>query len=106
MARKPNTSRQTEALLSTFLERPVEWRHGYDLSRDVGLQSGTLYPILMRLKEQGWLESQWEEQPPPGRPPRHFYRLTSAGRENARAQLADPRPSTIATATRLKGAAS
>jgi PadR family transcriptional regulator, regulatory protein PadR len=57
-----------------------DWRHGYDLMAQAGVQSGTLYPLLMRLEAQGLLEARWEESPQPGRPPRHLYRLTAAGR--------------------------
>jgi DNA-binding PadR family transcriptional regulator len=79
MPRKPNNSRQTRALLATLLENPWTWRHGYDLSKETGLRSGTLYPLLMRLSEQGLLESRWQEAERPGLPPRHAYRLTTSG---------------------------
>jgi DNA-binding PadR family transcriptional regulator len=62
----------------------MTWRHGYDLAKETGLQSGTLYPILMRLAEQGLLEEDWEPSDTPGRPLRHIYRLTTAGRAVAR----------------------
>src|SRR5882724_13342073 len=79
MPRRPNSSRQTRALLAAFLERSRTWRHGYDLSKETGLKSGTLYPVLMRLSEQGLLESRWQEPERPGLPPRHVYRLTAPG---------------------------
>ena len=63
------------------------WGHGYDLARETGLKSGTLYPILVRLEQQGWLEARWEEEPAPGRPRRHLYRLTGLGAEEARAAV-------------------
>jgi PadR family transcriptional regulator PadR len=92
MPRKPNSSRQTRALLATFLDRSQTWRHGYDLSKETALKSGTLYPVLMRLSEQGLLESRWQDPERPGLPPRHVYRLTSSGlafaREQARADAA------------------
>ena len=47
MPRKPNSSRQTRALLAALLDRSPSWRHGYDLSKETGLRSGTLYPLLM-----------------------------------------------------------
>ena len=84
MPRKSNNSRQTRALLAAFLERSRTWRHGYDLSKETGLRSGTLYPLLMRLSEQGLLESRWQEPERPGLPPRHVYRLTTAGLALAR----------------------
>jgi PadR family transcriptional regulator, regulatory protein PadR len=86
MPRKPNNSRQTRALLAALLESPQMWRHGYDLSKETGLRSGTLYPLLMRLSEQGLLESRWQEAERPGLPPRHAYRLTAPGLSFAREQ--------------------
>jgi DNA-binding PadR family transcriptional regulator len=81
MARRPNTSRQTQILLTALSEGSGVWRHGYDLSRETGLKSGTLYPILIRLEQQGWLEARWEDEPAPGKPRRHLYRLTALGVE-------------------------
>jgi len=66
-------------LLASLAERPNEWQHGYELSTTLGIKSGTLYPLLMRLAEQGYLEAQWIEPSQPGRPPRHAYRLTPPG---------------------------
>ena len=57
----------------------MAWRHGYDISKATGIKSGTLYPLLLRLTEQGFLASRWEAPERPGRPPRHAYRLTPAG---------------------------
>jgi PadR family transcriptional regulator len=86
MPRRPNSSRQTRALLAALLERSQAWRHGYELSKETGLRSGTLYPLLMRLSEQGFLEQRWQEAERPGLPPRHAYRLTAAGVALAREQ--------------------
>lgn len=72
-------SGQTLVLLQCLAERPLEWRHGYELSKATALKSGTLYPILMRLSDRGLLETQWQPAPEPGRPPRHLYRLTTRG---------------------------
>ena len=58
-----------------------DWRHGYDLMAQAEVKSGTLYPLLMRLEAQGLLEARWVESPQAGRPPRHVYRLTGAGRD-------------------------
>jgi len=59
--------------------------HGYDLCRQGGIKAGTLYPLLIRLKDHGYLEAEWQPPAEPGRPPRHAYRLTAAGRALARA---------------------
>ena len=86
MPRRPNNSRQTRALLAALLDRSRTWRHGYDLSKETGLRSGTLYPLLMRLSEQGLLEQRWKDAERPGLPPRHVYRLTAQGLALAREQ--------------------
>ena len=87
----PRISPETLLVLEGFMERPSEWRYGYELSRQTGLKSGTLYPILMRLEKCSLLEACWvatEE----GVPPRHTYRLTPNGLEVARTKLAEARP--------------
>jgi PadR family transcriptional regulator, regulatory protein PadR len=73
-------SPQTVSVLRALAADPARWRYGYDLSTEVNLKSGSLYPILVRLADRGLLETSWE----PGvdsRPPRHLYRLTGAGRD-------------------------
>lgn len=80
-------TRTTTRALLAFLEAPRNWRYGYDLMKDADLSSGTLYPLLARLAEDGWLESRWEESEHPGKPPRQLYRLTATGRSRARDAL-------------------
>lgn len=89
MARTPNTSPQTVAVLAVLLESPRDWHYGYGLSNHTGLASGTLYPILARLADQAWLETKWIESDQPGRPPRHTYRLTALGARSARTIVAE-----------------
>src|SRR5580698_2096031 len=84
MARRPNSSPQTRELLAVMSGKPRTWQYGYQLSKETGLTSGTLYPLLIRLSDQGMLESQWQEPEYPGKPPRHAYRLTSNGLALAR----------------------
>ena len=84
MVRARRPSRQTEAILTALSDRPFEWRHGYDLSRQTGLASGTLYPLLIRLHDAGLLEAEWRPPAKPGRPARHVYKLTQDGLSRAR----------------------
>src|SRR5215469_14462939 len=60
MSSRLRLTAQTIRVLDAFLEDPEEWRYGYDISRNTGLKSGTLYPILMRLAEYRLLEASWE----------------------------------------------
>src|SRR4051812_42841097 len=61
----------TRELLIAMLRQPHAWYYGYELSKQTGLKSGTLYPLLIRLSDQGLLQSKWQEPERPGRPTRH-----------------------------------
>jgi len=98
MVRSRTPSRQTLTVLGVLMSRPQAWRYGYDLTKETGLKSGTLYPLLMRLSEQGLLESEWRPSPQPGRPARHAYRLTGRGLSAATA-LAAPTPTGLRVQT-------
>ena len=89
MSRKRRPSKQMLLLLAAFAERASQGRHGYELMKETGLMSGTLYPLLMRMTEQGLVEAEWREPTQPGRPPRHVYRLTAAGIAFAKAAADD-----------------
>ena len=88
MERERRSSAQTLSILQVLSAQPSAWRHGYDLSTETELKSGTLYPVLMRLSDRGLLDSRWEESELPGRPPRRMYRLTAKGRAYAKAEMA------------------
>ena len=79
-------SPQTVAVLGGLAAQPTRWRYGYELGQQVGLKSGSLYPILIRLQERGLLEARWEDETPEGRPRRHLYKLTASGAAARRPQ--------------------
>ena len=85
MVRNRSLSPAARAILAILADAGQGWLHGYDLCRQGGVKSGTLYPLLIRLEEQGYLEAELQAPAEPGRPPRHAYRLTAAGRALARA---------------------
>src|SRR5215472_10564937 len=87
MPRRPDSSRQTQLVLAALYAAPSAWHYGYDLSRQLELRSGTLYPILIRLAERGFLDARWLEPERDGRPARHAYRLTQAGLSLARSRV-------------------
>ncbi len=97
----PRISAQTLQVLDLFVGRPAGWRYGYELSRETGLKSGTLYPILMRLEKYGLLETKWVTTED-GVPPRHTYRLTTKGLAAAKAQLAEMGSTRKARRAKLK----
>ena len=83
MTRVRRPSAQTAAVLRVLAGDADRWRYGYDLCAELGLRAGSMYPILIRLADRGLLETSWEAERVSGRPARHLYRLTAAGREYA-----------------------
>jgi DNA-binding PadR family transcriptional regulator len=77
-------------VLAAFLEDPDADRYGLDLMRATGQTSGTLYPILSRLEQAGWVAGRWEDVDPvaASRPARRYYRLTPSGLTSARTEIA------------------
>jgi transcriptional regulator len=74
-----------ELLILSLLE--TESQHGYEIGRRIKIRSGgrlqfrvsSLYPILCRMEEKGWIKGRWVEKE--GQRRRRFYRLTAAGRK-------------------------
>jgi len=90
MARNRALSRHARGLLAALLAAEGRWSHGYELMTLTGIKSGTLYPLLIRLEAEGFLEAEWQQPLASGRPPRHAYRLTAAGQRLARAEATAP----------------
>ncbi|HQX25674.1 MAG TPA: PadR family transcriptional regulator [Pseudomonadota bacterium] len=69
-------------LLSIVETRP---RHGYEISKLIEARSAgrlkfhvaSLYPLLYRLEERGWLHGRWVEKA--GQRRRRFYAITAEG---------------------------
>jgi len=89
VTRSRTPSAQTIMVLAALAADPSRWRYGYDLAAEVQLKSGSLYPILIRLADRELLDSAWEPGPP-GKPPRHIYRLTARGLEESARLRPDP----------------
>lgn len=72
-----------ELIILSILESRA--RHGYEISKLIETRSGgrmsfhiaSLYPLLYRLEERGWLQGRWVEKP--GERRRRFYSLTPLG---------------------------
>lgn len=71
-------------ILSVIEARP---RHGYDIARlierrshgELTFHAASLYPLLYRLEQRGWITGRWTEKA--GERRRRLYRLTAAGRK-------------------------
>lgn len=90
MPRSRALSSHARTVLAVLLDAGGQWSHGYELVRLAGVKSGTLYPLLIRLEAQGYLEAEWQPPTEGGRPPRHAYRLTASGVQLARANPSEP----------------
>jgi len=82
---EPRISLQGMKVLQTFMDNASRSMSGSEIKEIVHLSTGTLYPILLRFEEVGWLESKWEEADPSKirRPRKRFYRITSTGLSKA-----------------------
>lgn len=56
---------------------------GLALAKSVERAPGTVYPILSRLEDLGWLIGEWEGESDHSGPRRRYYRLTDEGRAEA-----------------------
>ena len=67
-------------------------RHGYEIAKLIRIRSGgalefhaaSLYPLLARLEERGWISGTWVEKA--GQRRRRYYTLTAQGRKELRSQ--------------------
>lgn len=86
---QPRMTLQTLEVLSAMLDDSYREWYGLELSTASGLKTGTIYPVLVRLEQAGWVSSYWEEVDPSvvGRPRRRLYRLTGEGADAARAAV-------------------
>jgi DNA-binding PadR family transcriptional regulator len=67
---------------------PDDELYGLKIARNAGRKTGSVYPILARLEDAGWVESHWERDDRDDRGPRRrFYRLSPDGLTAARALL-------------------
>jgi PadR family transcriptional regulator PadR len=91
MAEEIRLSGPTLRVLKWLLEKPLNEVSGAEVSRAVGVGSGTLYPLLARLERANWLASKWEQVDPVevGRPRRRLYKLTGLGQNRARSALSE-----------------
>jgi DNA-binding PadR family transcriptional regulator len=99
-------SGHARTLLEALAAAGPRWSYGYELTSLTAIRSGTLYPLLIRLESQGYLEAEWQQPAATGRPPRHAYRLTAAGMRLARAEAAATVQAVPAAGRRAREAAS
>jgi PadR family transcriptional regulator PadR len=84
---------QTLQVLGVLLADPRDEHYGLEISRQSGLPTGSIYPILTRLETAGWVTSAWEniDESKQGRRRRRYYRLTAKGMKCADAEVAKAR---------------
>ena len=67
-------TRSTVAVLKCFSTNNIEtW--GLEISKQIGYSVGTVYPILEKLEEAGWLEANWELENQRTGPRRRLYKI-------------------------------
>jgi PadR family transcriptional regulator, regulatory protein PadR len=76
-------TRSLRKLLEAFMEDPSQELYGLDIIDKTRLKSGTLYPMLHRLVQEGWLERRGPIPSDTGGAPRYNYKLTGQGATSA-----------------------
>lgn len=82
---EPRITLQSMKVLRTFMDNLNEELSGVDVRKATSLATGTLYPILLRFEQAGWLTSNWEKVDPSeaGRPRKRLYKIAAAGQRKA-----------------------
>jgi PadR family transcriptional regulator len=94
---EPRLTQQTLKVLGTLMSGQTHELSGAEIAKLSKLSSGTLYPILYRLEEFGWLDSRWEVGDPAllGRPRRRYYRVTGEGAKRVQEVVRELTPTTV-----------
>jgi PadR family transcriptional regulator PadR len=79
----------TLTVLRALMAAPDREMYGLEIMRGLSMGSGTVYPLLDRAADAGWVTDRYETIDPQakGRPPRRYYRITAAGIQAARAAI-------------------
>jgi len=88
--------RKTRSLIqvaAVLLAEPDSRHWGYDLIKRSGERSAVVYPMLTKMLNEGWLVDGWEDSTAINekRPPRRYYELTDAGKQELGAALRSAR---------------
>lgn len=104
MRQELRLTRTSRAVLQTLIEGFEDDLWGLRICHLTNLPSGTVYPLLARLEELGWVTTQWEDDgltaPRTTGPRRRFYRLTPDGLVAARTALTEQTAGTKTTPLR------
>lgn len=93
----PRVTEPTLDVLAVFLRAHAEGRrvHGWDIKKATGRSGPTVYGVIDRLQDAGWIEGEWEQQASDdSRPRRRMYKLQGSAVPAARALMAERRPVT------------
>jgi DNA-binding PadR family transcriptional regulator len=73
-----------------------EQPHGWAIMKATKRSGPTVYQVLDRFEDRGWIEGSWEElDSTSNRPRRRFYRLTSEGLAGVQDLLTERRPEAL-----------
>ena len=95
MKQKPDVQQGTLALMVLKTLEVLGPQHGYGIARRIeqisgellSVNQGTLYPVLLRLEQEGAIESDWGNSENNRRA--RYYRLTRDGRKQLNAEVQD-----------------
>ena len=80
-------------VLEAFMAAEGRELHGWSIIKTSQRGGPTVYKILERLTDMGWVTTRWEDRAAePNKPRRRYYRLTGDGVARARSMLTEHRP--------------
>ncbi|GAA3832627.1 hypothetical protein GCM10022226_62380 [Sphaerisporangium flaviroseum] len=82
-----------ELLLQAFNDQTE--LHGWIIAKTTKRSGPTIYGVIDRIEDAGWVSGRWEDNPQPNKPRRKLYTLTPTGVVEARALLAQRRPAPV-----------
>jgi len=82
-------SKSALRLIALFAQDPTQKWSGAEITREIGMGAGTLYPLLYKFETAKWLIPEWENIDPreEGRPRQRYYRLSANGARRAHQAL-------------------
>lgn len=80
---------QLVRVLDVLLDDPTGDHYGFSVAKAADIKTGTLYPIMTRLEDAGWLTSRWQDDDNTRGPRKRLYKLTLEGLTHANPIVAE-----------------
>ncbi|MNW51968.1 Transcriptional regulator PadR-like family protein [compost metagenome] len=94
MERLTRRTPATAAVIGALMESP-EAIWGLQIVKMTGLKTGTVYPILERLEDAGWITSEWDTDLSRKGPRRRYFKLEAEAVAYAQEYVTNQKPKPV-----------